>query len=73
MRHLGGLALIEVPLLPRGVVGPAGLGPLIRPARGAQGVPTSRLGAFIAAVPVTAVAPAAQIEHLQAPGTAHEP
>jgi hypothetical protein len=73
MRHLGGLAFIEVPLLPSGVIGPALVGLLIGPPRKAQRVLTSRLGAVVAAVPVTAVAPAAQVEHQPAARAAHKP
>jgi len=73
MRHLRGLASIEVPLVSRGVHGPAGLGALIAAACRAERLAARHLGAHPRAVPVPVVAPATQEEHLAAPGTCHKP
>jgi hypothetical protein len=72
MRHLRGLAPIEVALLPRRVIGPAGLGLLIPAAGAAPGIPSPELAAGLAAVHVAVVAPPAKEEHLIAAATADE-
>ena len=73
MRHLRGLALIEVALLAGRMMGSARRGPLVTTTRRAQGIPTGRLGAVVVAVPVTVVAVGAQEEHLAASPTDDKP
>jgi len=64
MRHLGGLASIEVRLLPRRVVGLARGRLLIAPPRAAHRLASRQHGTQVAAVRVDVVAPPAQEEHL---------
>jgi hypothetical protein len=73
MRHL--LTLGPIPCLPSGVVDPALPTPLIPPAGGVEGRAPCALGAGPGAVPIPAIAHAAEKEHLLTVGTgaAHEP
>ena len=72
MRHLGGIASIEVALVAGRVVR-ATLGRLLIPPGGTGARLAPRGGRTPArAVAVTTVAPAAQEEHLAAPSTDHE-
>jgi hypothetical protein len=72
MRHLGGLAPIEIGLLPRGMVGPAGFRLLVAAPGGALRIATPELGAKLAAVGLAVVAPAAQVEDPDTAATADE-
>jgi len=72
MRHLRGLASIEVCLLPRGVVDPACFGLLVAATRGANRLASRELGAAVAAVRVAVVAPPAEEEHLSTTAAADE-
>src|SRR5262249_58159503 len=60
MRHLRDLEPVEVPLLPRRVVRPTGVGLLIAAARGTNRLAAAMLSASIGAVDVAVVAPAAE-------------
>ena len=73
MRHLRGLALIEVALLAGRMMGSACRGPLVTTTRRAHGIPARRLGAIVVAVPVAVVAVGAQEEHLAASPTDDKP
>jgi hypothetical protein len=73
MRHLRGLALIEVALLAGRVIGPPCLGPAVRATRRSDRVAARRLGAVVVAVPVAVVAIGAQEEHLATSSADHEP
>ena len=73
MRHLRGLALVEVALLGGGMVSPTGLGPLVPATRCPDRVASCRLSAVLVAVPVAVVAIGAQEEHLAASPTGHKP
>jgi hypothetical protein len=73
MRHLRGLALIEVALLPGRMVGPTGFGPLVAAPRRTHLFDPGHRGAVLAAVAITVVAVGAQEEHPAAPATGHEP
>jgi ABC-type spermidine/putrescine transport system permease subunit II len=72
MRHLRGLASIEVPLVSRRVVSAASLRALIATAGCADRFASSDLGAVFAAVPIAVVAPTAEEEHLPTPNAADE-
>jgi hypothetical protein len=72
MRHLLGFAPIEVALLARCVVSPAGRGLLIPPTGGEDAVLAPNGAARVTAVDVSVVAPAAEEEHLAAATTANE-
>lgn len=73
MRHLRGLALIEVVLLPGRMIGPTGLGLLVAAPRRTHLFDPGHLGAVVAAVAIAIVAVGAQEEHPAAPATSHEP
>jgi hypothetical protein len=73
MRHLRGLASIEVALLAGRVVGAALVGPLIPAARGPARLASPEGGAPARAVAMAVVAPAAEEEHLPAPRAGHKP
>jgi len=62
MRHLCGVAPIEVALLPRGVIGPAPLRLLIAAAGATQRFLATSLATLVAAIQVAVVAEAAQEE-----------
>lgn len=64
MRHLSGLAPIEVALLPRRMVSLTRIRLLVAAARSPDRVAPPQLGAAVRAVHVTVVAPPAQEEHL---------
>jgi hypothetical protein len=64
MRHLCGVAPIEVALLPRGVIGPARLRLLIAAAGATQRFLATDLATLVAAIDVSVVAPAAEEEQL---------
>ena len=71
MRHLRGgpqLAQVEIPLLTRGVVQPARLRLLVAAPRRQDGITPRIVGARVRAVAMAVVTPAAQQEHLAAPG-----
>jgi hypothetical protein len=73
MRHLRGLALIEVALLAGRMMGSARRGPLVTTTRRAHRIAARRFGAVLVAVPVTVVAVGAQEEHLAASPTGDKP
>ena len=73
MRHLRGLALIEVALLPGRMIGPTGLGLLVAAPRCTHLFDPGHLGAVVAAIAIAIVAVGAQEEHPAAPATSHEP
>jgi hypothetical protein len=64
MRHLRGLAPIEVPLLAGRMVSPSRLGLLVAAAGAAQGIGAPQLAAGVAAVHVAVVAPPTKEEDL---------
>jgi len=64
MRHLLGLAPIEVRLLPCGMVSATHVGLLVATAGGTQRLASPEVAAHVAAVDVAIVAPSAQEEHL---------
>jgi hypothetical protein len=72
MRHLRGLAAIEVSLLPGGMVSPPRLSLLVAAAGAALGLDAPQLAAPVAAVHVAVVAPTAEKEHLPAATADHE-
>ena len=72
MRHLRGLAPVEVALVARGVISPAGRGPLVAAIRGAYGLASRKCRACPSAVPIVIVAPGTQEEDLAAASTGHE-
>jgi hypothetical protein len=75
MRHLCDFCsfdLLEILLLPCGVVLSALLGSLVPPPSGPDQCTPCRIGTRLSAVPIAVVTPAAQEEHLPAPGADHE-
>jgi hypothetical protein len=72
MRHLRGLAPIQVRLLARRMVSSAGFGPLVAAPGGALRIAAREIGAQVAAVGMAVIAPPAQVEDLTTATTADE-
>jgi hypothetical protein len=72
MRHLGGVAPVEVGLLPRRVMESAGFGLLVPTACRAQALAAPELRAGPSAVHVAVIAYPAQKDHGLTTATAHE-
>jgi hypothetical protein len=73
MRHLRGVALVEVALLGSGMVHAARLGPLVPTPCVSQRIPSCSVGAVVITVAVAVVAARAQEEHLAASPAGHKP
>jgi len=72
MRHLGGLAPIQVGLLARRMMDSAGVRLLVAAAGGAQRPAPAELGAHVSAVGMAVVAPPAHVENPAAATTTDE-
>jgi hypothetical protein len=73
MRHLRGIALVQVALLGSGMVRAAGPGPLVPTPRRAHRSLSCSVGAVVVAVSLPVVAVRTQEEHLAASPAGHKP